>query len=1198
MDYISELKRKAEFCEYGEQKEGLICDMIINGVNDMKCSEKLMEIPAGELTLDRVIQTCRQVELTNVHLKNLDAENPSVNFANTKHNTSYEKPRTFGQPVQRGQRGGSRYQGTHPYCANCSKHHIKGHCPAFNKHCDACGQKGHFKHSNLCQSRAAPPRGHQRSRRNFRGRGHPPRRSRVYYAEDNTPHSNSELEEMFNQCTVQDVWTASTDTNSESTGDWKVTFDIGNKKLTLDIDSGAQCNILSKTSAEKFSAVAPITDSNVIINGVSTKVKAFGQISLPCKYKDTERLVSFQVIDNPRPLQLLGRKDSILFGLIARVNSVNVSTATEQLRKDYADVIGQDIGCLPGEYEIKIDKTVAPVIHAPRAIPVAIRDQVKLELDNLVRCGIISPVTEPTPWVNSMICVRKKNGRVRICIDPSDLNKAIMREHYPMNSIEDIVTRLHGSKYFSTLDANMGYYQIKLSKTSSMLTTFNTPFGRYRYLRIPMGLKCSGEVFQREMVTHFGSMEGVEIVIDDILVHGKTLEEHTDRLKKVLEKARTIGLKLNSAKCELVKPEVDYVGHRLTGEGLKPSAGRVKAILEMKDPEDRGELETVLGMLAYLAKFIPRLSELTAPLRKMKTSETWNWDVESKQAFTNVKKALTSTDVLKYFDATRPVTVTVDASMKGLGAAILQENGVVAYASRALTSAEQRYAQIEKEMLAVVFGCERFHKLLYGKSNVTIETDHKPLEAIMKKPIHTAPMRIQKMMLRLQPYEFNLIYIKGKEIGLADCLSRLPLENSDERLIDDEMMVMVAETLSYTNHETLVESTKKDQQLQILKQVICQGWPERKCDVPLEVMPFWDFRDELSTYNGLIYRGERTVIPSELRTVTLKTIHSSHQGILKSKQKARELVFWPGMNKQIEDVVSRCSACLTHRNKPQREPMMIHPIPSLPWSKVGTDLFELDNRHFLILVDYYSNFIEVAELERDTRAKTVITNIKECIARYGIMDILVSDNGPQFACQEFKEFTRAFGIDHVTSSPLHPQSNGLAERSVQTIKNILKKCTESGDDMYLGLLDLRNTPRDNEIGSPMQRLMSRRAKTLIPISDTLRKPCIIEPNLVSTRLMEYKQKQKFYYDQSAKPRPQCELGDSIRIQTPDGWKPATYVSASVHPRSHIVEAGSQGRTYRRNNCKLMKTREDPHVIQPKHEGFASPTLEVPILRNP
>lgn len=184
-------------------------------------------------------------------------------------------------------------------------------------------------------------------------------------------------------------------------------------------------------------------------------------------------------------------------------------------------------------------------------------------------------------------------------------------------------------------------------------------------------------------------------------------------------------------------------------------------------------------------------------------------------------------------------------------------------------------------------------------------------------------------------------------------------------------------------------------------------------------MPFWDFRDELSTYNGLIYRGERTVIPTELRATTLKTIHSSHQGILKSKQKARELVFWPGMNKQIEDVVSRCSACLMHRNKPQKEPMIIHPIPSLPWSKVGADLFEFDNHHYLVMVDYYSNFIEVAELKRDTRSATVIKRVKENIARYGIMDILVSDNGPQFACQEFKDFTKSYGIEHITSSPLY-----------------------------------------------------------------------------------------------------------------------------------------------------------------------------------
>ena len=332
MDYISELKRKAEFCEYGEQKEGLICDMIINGVSDRKCSEKLMEIPAADLNLDRVIQTCRQVELTNAHLKNLDAENPTVHLARTRR----VKSRAYQQPTQRG-----GYQGSHPFCKRCCKHH-RGNCPAYDKYCDTCGQKGHYKLSSLCRVGAAPIRSARRGRSNFRGRGHGHPQN-VYYAED-TP--TRELGEMFDQCTVQDVWVAIMSTKDRSS-EWKVTFNVGEKKLTLDIDSGAQCNILSKASAEKFVAIAPITDSDVIISGVSTKVKSYGQINLPCKYRDMEKVITFQVIDSERSMQLLERKDSLLFGLIARVNSVDVSVTTEQLKNDYADVIGQDIGCLP-----------------------------------------------------------------------------------------------------------------------------------------------------------------------------------------------------------------------------------------------------------------------------------------------------------------------------------------------------------------------------------------------------------------------------------------------------------------------------------------------------------------------------------------------------------------------------------------------------------------------------------------------------------------------------------------------------------------------------------------------------------------------------------------------------------------------------------------------------------------------------------
>lgn len=221
--------------------------------------------------------------------------------------------------------------------------------------------------------------------------------------------------------------------------------------------------------------------------------------------------------------------------------------------------------------------------------------------------------------------------------------------------------------------------------------------------------------------------------------------------------------------------------------------------------------------------------------------------------------------------------------MKGLGSAVIQQSGVVAYASRALIPAEQRDARIEKAMLVVVFGCEKFHKLLYGKSDVTIESDNKPLESIMRKRISSAPMRIQKMILKLQPYEFHLVYVKGKNLGLADCLSRLPLPETCQS-IDDEMMVFKADTLTSNKNEVNAEATKRDDQLQMLKKVISDEWPDRRADASLEVLQFWDFRDcQLSTYNGVIYRGERIVIPLEPRSSTLKTIHSSHMGVLKCK---------------------------------------------------------------------------------------------------------------------------------------------------------------------------------------------------------------------------------------------------------------------------------------------------------------------------
>ena len=215
------------------------------------------------------------------------------------------------------------------------------------------------------------------------------------------------------------------------------------------------------------------------------------------------------------------------------------------------------------------------------------------------------------------------------------------------------------------------------------------------------------------------------------------------------------------------------------------------------------------------------------------------------------------------------------------------------------------------------------------------------------------------------------MYTSGKNIGLADALSRFPRTGESKALIDDDLMVCIAETVTHGNHEEIAKQTAMDDDFQTLMNVIKTGWPEERSLIPPSTQPYWNYRGELSVYNGVIYRGERVCVPRALRPKMLKIIHSSHTGMVKCKQRARDLVFWPNMNKQIEEMVSTCEACLEHRAKPPREPMVIPPVPSLPWSKVGTDIFQLGRKSYLVLVDYYSNFFEIAHLTETTSSEVI-----------------------------------------------------------------------------------------------------------------------------------------------------------------------------------------------------------------------------------
>ena len=300
----------------------------------------------------------------------------------------------------------------------------------------------------------------------------------------------------------------------------------------------------------------------------------------------------------------------------------SIPPSAQAVYKQYADVT-QGMGKIPGKYALKIYENAQPVAHPPRPIPSALRDATKKKLDEMEKLNIVQkvPVGSPAPWCSALHLVHKKNTLphvdVRILIDPKDLNKALLCEYHRMTTPEEVTTRTNGLKIFTVLDTNMGYFQIKLTNESQDLTTFNTPFGRYKYLRLPVGISSASEIYHRAMGEMFSGIKGVKIIMDDILIHAPTLEVHNQRLDRVLRWCREQNLKLNPKKTKLCTNNVVYIRHVLSDEGVKIDDEKVKAVVNMPELTSIDNIHTLLGMVTYTCKFLPNLSSVTEPLREL-----------------------------------------------------------------------------------------------------------------------------------------------------------------------------------------------------------------------------------------------------------------------------------------------------------------------------------------------------------------------------------------------------------------------------------------------------------------------------------------------------------------------------------------------------------------------------------------------------
>lgn len=347
------------------------------------------------------------------------------------------------------------------------------------------------------------------------------------------------------------------------------------------------------------------------------------------------------------------------------------------------------------------------------------------------------------------------------------------------------------------------------------------------------------------------------------------------------------------------------------------------------------------------------------------------------------------------------------------------------------------------------------------------------------------------MMIRLQRYSLNVAYTPGKLMYTADTLSRAvdPKERANTKLDEDVdtyvHMITSALPVADAKMELIRTETNKDETLKQLRQIIRNGWPDVKQNCSPETAEYWNYRAELSEVGDIIYKGSKIVIPKSLRKEMLKRIHEGHLGIEKCKKRAREVMFWPRINQDVTTEVSNCTICLKYQASHPAEPLHPHQAPDRPYQKVGADLFACQGKDYLVVTDYYSLYPEVCRLNTTT-AEAVITCMKAIFSRHGVASQVFSDNGPQFANEKFRTFAKEWDFKHTTSSPHFPQSNGLVENSVKTVKKLMYKAADSGTDFYRSLLVYRTTPLECGM-SPAQLLMGRLLRSNLPIPENLLK---------------------------------------------------------------------------------------------------------------
>ena len=705
-----------------------------------------------------------------------------------------------------------------------------------------------------------------------------------------------------------------------------------------------------------------------------------------------------------------------------------------------------------------------PIRQPARRIPFALRQTVDELVEDMLRRGVIQPSS--SPWASPVVLVNKKDGTTRFCVDYRRLNASTKMDVFPLPRVDDTLDILSNAKYFSTLDLASGYWQVKMDPASREKTAFVTHAGLYEFLVMPFGLCNAPATFQRLMETVLTGLIRKVCVdyIDDILVVGRTFDEHLENLRLVFERLRTAGLRIKPRKCHFGQKEVDYLGYTVSQDGLAPQSDKVAAVREFPIPVDLKSLRSFLGLASYYRRFIPQFSTVASPLHALTRKDVpFVWNSVCQEAFVRLKEKLTEAPLLAFPDFAKEFILETDASGLGLGAVLAQagDDGAVrpiAYASRTLQIHEKNYGVTEMEALAVVWAVKHFRPYLYGHS-CTVFTDHEALKSLLNTPHPSG--KLARWGLLLQELDLHIKYRPGKANSNAGCLSRNPSSVAPDPSENREMLIATLQTGEHSakdGEDALQLRQDNDSRLLCLKRYLLDGdLPEDEQEAKEIVLLSAQFEVlENVLYHIELDKSLRIVLPQEDRRRVFDQAHAGVFGAhLREKKMHSQLsrhYWWPRMRADISSWCRECRVCASrHVGKQVRPPLT--PIPvSGPFDRVGVDVLQLPkttkgNKYAIVFVDYLTKWPEVFATSDQSAITIASLLVEHIVPRHGVPTELLSDRGRAFLSKLMTEVYKLLGIHKSNTTAYHPQTDGLVERFNRTLIDMLAKTSnQNGTD--------------------------------------------------------------------------------------------------------------------------------------------------------